>query len=74
MNRNSIFALAALAATAGACSPTIRPLYPVFENGAILASTSDEVVDAARAEGAAERERIAEQRERAEAAAFATCS
>jgi hypothetical protein len=74
MNRNSILTLAALAATAGACSPTIRPLQPVFENGAVLTSTTDEEVALARAEGAAERERIAEDRGRAEAAAFATCT
>jgi hypothetical protein len=76
MNKTTLLAAAALAASAGACTPSIRPLQPVMENGAVLApqSATDEAVDRARAEGEVQRERLAGERGRNEAAALAGCS
>ncbi len=76
MKKIAFLAAAALAASAGACAPHLRPLQPVMENGAVLApqSETDEVVDRARAEGEAQRGRLAESRGRNEAAALAGCS
>jgi hypothetical protein len=76
MNRTLFLAAAALAASAGACTPSIRPLQPTMENGAVLApqSETDELVDRVRAEGEIQRGRLAEERGRNEAAALAGCS
>jgi tetratricopeptide (TPR) repeat protein len=57
-----------------ACAPGIRPLVPVMENGEVVASRTDEVVGAARLEGEAERERLAEQRAASTTAALAACA
>lgn len=73
MNKTPILA-AALAVSAGACAPTVRPLQPVFDNGTVLASRTDEVVDRARAEGEMERERLSEQHARSAAVALAGCT
>lgn len=72
--KKSTLLVAVVAASAGACGPYIRPLRPVMDNGAIVQTRTEEVVAEARTEGEAQRERIAEQRERAETAALATCS
>jgi hypothetical protein len=76
MNRILLLAAAALAASAGACAPNVRPLQPVMENGAVLApqSETDAVVDRARVAGEMERERLAEERGSNEAAALAACT
>lgn len=62
---------AALALTTAACGPRVQP---IMENGAILPPVSEEVVLRAQESGEAERERIAEERERVEAQALAACS
>lgn len=72
--KKQIVPAAALVLAAAACGPNIRPLQPVFPNGAVLPTRSAEVVDDARAAGEAERARIAEQRAREEGAALAACA
>ena len=57
-----------------ACGPRIRPLSPTMENGEILPSRSDEVVERARAEGEIGRERLLEQRAAAMTTALAECA
>ncbi len=76
MRKTPLLAAAALAVSAGACTPGIRPLQPVMENGAVLAPQreTDELVDRARAEGETLRGRLADERGRNEAAALAGCS
>lgn len=54
-----------------ACGPR---LAPVMQNGSVLPSTSDAVIEDARAQGEAERARLAEQRAASGTAALATCS
>lgn len=71
MTSKSTLLAAALALTAGACGPRIQP---IMENGAVLRPESEEVVRRARESGEAERARIAEERERVEAAALAGCA
>lgn len=71
--RNTTILAAALLVAVG-CGPRVRPLQPVMENGAVLTSRSDELVDAARADGDAQRERLAGQRGDALAAALSGCS
>ncbi|HEX2091773.1 MAG TPA: hypothetical protein VHG28_05190 [Longimicrobiaceae bacterium] len=73
MRQHTVLA-AALALTAAACGPNLHPLRPVMANGEVLPSRTDEVVDRARASGEAERARLAEQRDRVDAAALAGCT
>ncbi len=74
MRKPTVVAAAALALAAGACGPRIRPLQPVMDNGEVVPSRSERVVDEARATGEAERARLDEERSRAEVAALASCA
>jgi len=73
MKHFNMAALALLAAAA-ACGPRMQPVRPIQANGAIVPSRADETVDRARAEGESERARLAEERNRNEASALASCS
>jgi tetratricopeptide (TPR) repeat protein len=73
MKHTPIAAIALLAA-AYACGPRIEPVRPIQPNGAIVPSRTDETVDRARAEGEAERARLADERRRNESAALVACT
>jgi hypothetical protein len=70
MKQISIAALALLAA----CGPRIQQIRPIQANGATIPSHTEETVDRARAQGDAERERLAGERRQNEAAALASCA
>lgn len=59
---------------AAACAPRMDPVRPIYRNGQVVRSASDEVVADARAQAQAERERIAEENDRNAQAALASCS
>jgi len=63
--------LLAVALTASACGPQV---HPIMRNGAVLPTRSEETVQRARADARSERARIAEERERTESAALASCA
>ena len=67
-------ALAAAALLAAACGPRMLPVRPIQPNGAIVPSTAEETVAAARAEGQAERDRLAAERDRLLGAALLGCA
>lgn len=73
MKKTTLMA-AALAVTASACGPRLRPLQPIMDNGGYVPVRSDRVVDSARLAGAAERARILDERDRSESAALAGCA
>jgi tetratricopeptide (TPR) repeat protein len=69
-NHLSLAALALLAA----CGPRIEPVRPIQPNGAVVPSHTDDAIAVARADGDAERARLADERRRNEAAALAACT
>jgi tetratricopeptide (TPR) repeat protein len=66
--------LATVALLLSACGPHIRPLQPVMDNGEVLGTRTEEVVERARVEGEIQRDQLAEARGAAAAAALASCS
>ena len=73
--RNSAPAIAVLAIlAAGACAPRMRPVRAIQPNGAIVASTQDDDIARARAEGSSERARIATEQDQVMGAAMAACT
>ncbi|HEU0013771.1 MAG TPA: hypothetical protein VFQ45_08810 [Longimicrobium sp.] len=73
MNR-SLIALASLAALAAGCAPRMDPVRPIYRNGEIVESTTDEVVEQARADGQAARAAAADEADRTAAEAFVQCT
>lgn len=59
---------------AAACAPRMDPVRPIYRNGQVVRTTRDDVVADARAEGQAERERIAAETDQNAQAALAACS
>ncbi|HEX8318214.1 hypothetical protein [Longimicrobium sp.] len=72
MFKHSPFVLLLLGAAA--CAPRMDPVRPIYRNGQVVPSRADEVVADARAEGQAERDRIAQESDRNAQAALASCS
>ncbi len=63
----------ALAATA-ACTPRMQPVRPLHPNGAVVPTTADATVASAAAAGAADRDRVALERDRTMADALSSCT
>ncbi|HEX6751353.1 MAG TPA: hypothetical protein VF092_28940 [Longimicrobium sp.] len=73
--KNSAPAVALLALlAAGACAPRMRRVVEVQPNGAIVASTQDDDIARARAEGASERNRLLAENDQLVGAALAACT
>lgn len=67
-------ALALLALGAAACGPRIQPVRPIVQNGQNVPSGVEATIAQAHAEGQANQARIAQERDRNDAAALASCS
>lgn len=67
-----ILAAGALALGAAACGPKVEP-RPIMQNGGVIQERTEETVSRARAEGAAERARLASERAEATDAALTGC-
>lgn len=74
MKKTQAAAAAAALALAAACAPRMQPVRPIQANGAMMPSTAEATVAAARDEAAAERARIAAEQDRTMGAALAACS
>jgi hypothetical protein len=56
-----------------ACAPRMQPIRPIVENGGTIPATAGEAVARAGADGRAERERLADERDATAAEALASC-
>jgi hypothetical protein len=72
MRSISILAVA-LALSAAACGPRVRPIQPTMDNGEFVQLRGDDAVARARVDGEMERERLAAQRAEAAATAASRC-
>jgi tetratricopeptide (TPR) repeat protein len=67
-------AVLALALAAGACAPRMRPVREIQPNGAIIASSQDDDIARARAEGSSEHARIAAEQDQVMGRALSGCT